>query len=165
MCIVKISLENGKNLFVVNIYIPPNRSSLAALGLLLGSLPDLTHCRRQDEFIIAGDFNLKLNEYDNPLLAMDIPNLKRIHFGATRLNNEIDYVYTNCRLKNRAKLEYKCSDHRALMAHIISDPPQTVLPPPVFSKVKAQKYMESAFLRNQDPMKALKRFRSRIVSH
>jgi len=107
MCIVKISLENGKNLFVVNIYIPPNRSSLAALGLLLGSLPDLTHYRRQDEFIIAGDFNLKLNEYDNPLLAMDIPNLKRIHFGATRLNNEIDYVYTNCILKNSAKLEYK----------------------------------------------------------
>lgn len=79
---------------------------------------------------------------------MDIGNLKKIRFGATRLNNEIDYVYTNCRLINRAKLEYKCSDHRALLAHLISDPPLTERPPPVFSKVKAQKYLESAFLRN-----------------
>ena len=58
MCIVKILLENGKNLYVVNIYIPPDRSSLAALGRLLGSLPDITHYRRDDELIIAGDFNL-----------------------------------------------------------------------------------------------------------
>lgn len=51
---------------------------------------------------------------------MNIVNLKRIRFGATRLNNEIDYVYTNCRLTNRAKLELKCSDHRALLANLIS---------------------------------------------
>lgn len=58
MCVVKILLENGKNLYVVNIYIPPNRSTPAALGRLLGLLPDITRYRRNDEFIIAGDFNL-----------------------------------------------------------------------------------------------------------
>lgn len=59
MSIIKISLENGKNLFVVNIYIPPP-TTLTALGRLIGSLPSLTNYKRDDEFIIAGDFNLQI---------------------------------------------------------------------------------------------------------
>jgi len=93
---VRISLENGASLFIANLYIPPNRSSLACLGRILGSLQGVSRLGGGDELVVAGDLNLKLDEFDSPFVAMNVVGLKKIKCGATRLNNEIDYVYTNC---------------------------------------------------------------------
>lgn len=75
---VRISLESGASLFVANLYIPPHKSSLAYLGHILGSLQGVSRLGGGDELVVAGDLNLQLNEFNSPVMAMNVVGLKKI---------------------------------------------------------------------------------------
>ena len=50
-----------------------------------------------------------------------------------------------------------------MLADLLVSTPKPIVPPRIFCKAAAQKHLEIALLRDKDPLKILKQFKSRIL--